>query len=319
MPPMSNGSPTLIISYDCEGKWGMADLLCPYYDEVLTRENLISAYEQLLQLHDAYDVKATWAFVGMMTQNRDEFPAGRDWLEDGLKVLDGLNLPDYDERRVGLKANLEEKEGWFHPETLKLVESDGRHEIGSHSYCHRFFDVSEVSREEFVQDLELVRQLPAFGDRQLSYIYPRNQVGYPEELGRNGFVNYRELYESKLYRLGRAGRVLSEFNLWNPPQPHAKPGSVVAIAPGHFLNWRKGARRRVPAAVTKARWRRMLRETVKNGGVLHLWSHPHNFIDGEGMYDLLAAIMKEAAPYIRSGELKNPTMLEYSMERLSAE
>jgi len=84
-----------------------------------------------------------------------------------------------------------------------------------------------------------------------------------------------------------------------------------------MLNWRSGARRALPASWTARSWRETLDAAVRNGRVAHLWSHPHNFVTGEGMFELLEAILKDAAPRVRSGELWNPTMREYAKAALS--
>ena len=62
-----------IISFDCESKWGMADNLSSVHDEMLTNENLIKIYQELIQLLDAYNMPATFGFVGALTMESKFF------------------------------------------------------------------------------------------------------------------------------------------------------------------------------------------------------------------------------------------------------
>ena len=67
---MAEGSVTF--SFDCEGKWGMTDIPTPW-DIDLTRTNLLKAYEFILDTLNEYDIPATFAFVGALTETREEF------------------------------------------------------------------------------------------------------------------------------------------------------------------------------------------------------------------------------------------------------
>jgi len=51
----------------------------------------------------------------------------------------------------------------------------------------------------------------------------------------------------------------------------------------------------------------MLQTAAIDGGMVHVWSHPHNFITGERELELFENIVREAAPYIRSGQIENLT------------
>ena len=94
-------------------------------------------------------------------------------------------------------------------------------------------------------------------------------------------LSRRDVIEARLAD-GRqivAASLAAEFNTHPSPQPE-EPGdrTLIAIPPGYFFNWRFGARRRVPREVTVARWSNLLRRTAREGGVAHLWLHPHNLI-----------------------------------------
>ena len=71
---------------------------------------------------------------------------------------------------------------------------------------------------------------------------------------------------------------------------------MVAIPAGFFFNWRFGLRRIVPPAVTELRWRNLLNRCAREGGVVHLWLHPHNLITGPGTAPVLSSVPVPRAP-----------------------
>ena len=60
---MKNDNGIVTLSFDCEGRWGMADRNHAWLSE-LTTENLTEAYEYILETLSKYNIGATFAFVG---------------------------------------------------------------------------------------------------------------------------------------------------------------------------------------------------------------------------------------------------------------
>ncbi|SVE06845.1 uncharacterized protein METZ01_LOCUS459699, partial [marine metagenome] len=56
-----------ILSFDCEGKWGMADIIDNNIDSSITNQNLTMAYRSILALLDKHKIKGTFAFVAALT------------------------------------------------------------------------------------------------------------------------------------------------------------------------------------------------------------------------------------------------------------
>lgn len=307
---MSAGRPAFIVSFDCEGHWGMMDHLEEHGR--LTSAALEAAYERLLALLERHGITATFAFVGAFTMSEEEAraklplfteagPAGRRWLEPFLRDLEA--------RRT---------DGWFAPDAAAAVRRAGRHELAAHGFTHLPLVEGEIGLPELDRELAGVRQASVFsGAGELTLVYPRNQVGFAGELASRGYAGYRDTLARP--RHGRAPRwrhLLDEVNPFPSAQPHLPPAGGVAVVPaGRMLNWRSGARGAIPAAWTTALWRRTLEDAARGGAVAHLWSHPHNFVTGRDMFELLEAVLEEAAARVRSGELWNPTMLEYSRAR----
>lgn len=278
----------------------------------LATADLEEAYERLLALLDRRRVKATFAFVGAFAMSEEEAraksslfteagPLARRWLEPFTADLQA--------RRV---------DGWFAPGAVAAVKRAGPHELGSHGFSHLPLVEGEIDAADLARELASVRETAAFeGEKDLTLVFPRNRIGFVRELGRHGFVGYRDtLAVRRSERSPRWRHLIDEVN----PFPSAQPGTaaedgVARIPAGRMLNWRSGTRGAIPIAWTASLWRRTIDDALRTGGVAHLWSHPHNFITGRDMYDLLDEVLKDAAPRIRAGELWNPTMREYALSR----
>lgn len=305
---MKPSRPTFIVSLDCEGHWGMMDRLDAHGR--LSTADLNSAYARLLALLDKHGIKATFAFVGAFAMSEEEAraklplftetgPATRRWLTPFMKDLEA--------RRA---------DGWFAPGAAAAVKSAGPHELGSHGFCHLPLVEGEIGPEDFDRELDSVRKTAAFaGEKELTLVYPRNRIGFVSGLARHGFLGYRDsLVVRKHERSSRWRHVLNEVNPFPSAQePAGTSVGVARIPAGRMLNWRSGARRAIPIAWTARLWRRTIEDALRTGGVAHLWSHPHNFVTGRDMYELLDEVLKAAAPRVRSGELWNPTMREYAL------
>ena len=122
---------TFILSFDCEGKWGLADHLSAGLEAQLNNAALNDVYRRLLALLAQYDLPATFAFVAAHTLSPAESQAhpellppltgpAQRWLTSSQQALDRGEV-----------------DGWLNPRALALVAAAGQHEIASHS--HRTF------------------------------------------------------------------------------------------------------------------------------------------------------------------------------------
>jgi len=304
-----------IVSLDCEGKWGMADRSDIPWVRDLTNERLAEAYSALVTLLARHGIDATFAFVGALTLSAEEARENPGWFEPC--PIDGKDWL----RHWRLHFERGDHDGWFVPELLDIVRSRGDHEIGTHGFLHIPLDEGSVSAAVFSEDLRRSRTVAAWrGYEPRTLIYPRNRIGHVSRLSELGIVGYREALYAGDRRPSRLLRSLAaEINVLDSPQRDAPSrNGLVPVPPGHILNWRYGARARIPASVTVRRWRHMLEQAAGRGGVVHLWSHPHNFISGDGMLELLDAILEAAAEHVREGSLETMTQYGYSMRALQA-
>ncbi|MFL6727006.1 MAG: hypothetical protein ACJ8FS_10910 [Sphingomicrobium sp.] len=300
-----------IISLDCEGKWGMADNLKPYHHEYLTDAALARAYERLVRLLGGYQVPATFAFVMafvLTPEEREQFSS--DLVGDDP---DPWLLAYREQTKSG------HSQGWHVPAALDIVRAaTPSHEIACHSFCHRPLGDRSISAGGANAELGAAKAVGRLKSLSLeTFVFPRNEVGHLAELRAHGFIGYRERLRRPKGRLGRALSLAEELNLWAPSQQQSTiADGIVPIPSGRFLNWRFGARSLVPTIATVRRWRHQLRDAVANGGVVHLWLHPHNLITAPATESLLQRVLAEVADMRDSGQLRIVTQRDYCRETI---
>lgn len=301
--------PMFIMSLDCEGKWGMADGLQSYHHRLLTSDRLEGAYRQLLAMLDRHGIAATFAFVmafALDEEERRQFP-----MLDEAKNADDPWLRHYWD---SLKAG--QGDGWHLPKALEMVRSAGAHEIASHSFCHRPFGDSSLDPAGAAAELAAAEQAARLKQVELkTLVFPRNEVGNLPAVRAAGYLGYRQRLQR---RGGRIAALLEEFDTRRRPQPPTPAvDGLVPIPPGHFFNWRFGLRKLVPPAVTVARWRGQLERCARDGGVVHLWLHPHNLLTGPGTSSVLSDVLAYVGQLRDARSLDVLTQQEYC-ERIIA-
>lgn len=307
------GPPTFIMSLDCEGKWGMADILQPYHQRDFTTAKLTGAYRQLLAMLSRYDIPATFAFVMAFTltaAERRHFP-----------ILDpGQNRDDRWLRHYWQDHEAGHGDGWHCPEALDLVRETGVHEIASHSFCHRALGDGAIDAAGAAEELAFADAAAKLKSLELkTLVFPRNEVGNLPAVRSAGYLGYRSRNPRPGGRRGQAMAWLEEFAIGRRPQdPLDDRDGLVAIPPGYFFNWRFGLRKLVPPQVTKLRWRNQLHQCARNGGVVHLWLHPHNLVTGPGTAPVLSAVLAEVAKLRDQGRIAVLTQRDYCERRRAA-
>ncbi len=300
--------PAFILSLDCEGLWGFPDILTDQLRSQFTNRRLSNCYSRLINLLEEYRLKATFAFVGAFTLFEDDLQHCHDWFE---------NLPERGKRWV--QPFLDDAargsfDGWLNPGAFETVKSAGVHEIACHGFTHQVLSPDSIPLDEFFYEMQGVRWwLQAKELQTLStFIDPRNAVGYAPQLSEFGFKGYRDGVDYSVPgSLDRLRGLARELNVWGRSQPRPALHDPIVIPSGFFLNWRSGAREWVPVGVTVARWESMLKHAMRKGGVVHLWSHPHNFVTGSYQFELLESILEMVRKYVSAGDIVNLTQHEY--------
>jgi peptidoglycan/xylan/chitin deacetylase (PgdA/CDA1 family) len=297
-----------IVSLDCEGKWGMADKLQPYHHRALTDAALARVYDDIVDMFGRHDIPATFAFVLAFVMNEAERAKFAHLFEVDDRQTGGWLSYFRDARRAG------KVDGWFQPRALDSVQRHAQHEIACHGFCHRSLADGALSPDQARDELdaaELVAQHKGLTLR--TFVYPRNKVGNLEVLAEKGYLGYRAERPHPPGRRARLRALAEELNLWPRPEEAIAPGpgQVTCIPAGFFFNWRFGPRRAVPGRVTVRRWKTLLERTAANGGVAHLWLHPHNLITAPDTRETLEPVLAHAAALRATRGLKIVTQETY--------
>lgn len=295
-----------ILSFDCEGKWGVADELNSRYARELTDEKLRQAYRWIVDLLDEFRIEATFAFVGAFAQS----PQGFSRLRSPIEEL-GRQFPDY------LQPVLREIDqgtsgGWHGEHLLDLVgNARGSHEIGLHGVTH--VPWTSMDRQSAKAEMAMFDTLEGPVGQGRTFVYPRNLVAHSDVLAEHGFAGFRTARVPR----SRASSLLSELNLFETPEHPSRSNGIVHIPAGFFLNWRHGLRALVPPAVTRARARRLLNAAARDNGIVHYWLHPENIVSAPATLQLLRMLIREVAEAREAGRCEVLTQLAYCRNQQS--
>jgi peptidoglycan/xylan/chitin deacetylase (PgdA/CDA1 family) len=292
-------SAQFILSFDCEGKWGVADLLSKRHSNDLSDERLRFAYREIVGMLDEFDIRATFAFVGLFSQSSAEFAQLRPAIEPLRHASPGflgMALQDIDSCAG---------DGWHGDHLLaEVAESNLGHEIALHGVTHVPWPTmfEPLARLE----MELAAQLSGPIRNSRTFVYPRNQVAHSNVLQDAGLAGFRTARNRS-----RLVSLLSEFNIFQRPDHYAPANGLVRIPPGFFLNWRSGLRAAVPIAMTRLRVRRLLDTAGKSGGIVHFWLHPENIASSPSTLGVLRALLAEVASAREAGACNVLTQLDF--------
>lgn len=294
-----------ILSLDCEGKWGVADLLNAAFHRDLSDERLRAAYRDIVDLLDEFAISATFAFVGAFAQPTAKFRE----IGDGLREL-ATKAPDY----LGpALADLDHgsRQGWHGEWAVDEVSSAvTTHEIALHGMTHvPWADVDDT----FIRaELALWRSMSGHVQHSRTFVFPRNSIAHLDRLAEAGIEGYREARP----QVSRVRSLLSEFYPWPAPDPDPeRQHGMIAIPAGRFVNWQHGPRRLVPRALSAARAARMLRSANRDDGVVQYWLHPENLASAPATIEVLRDVLRLVADLRDRGGCKVMTQAQYCADR----
>lgn len=290
-------SGAFVISLDLELHWGVCDRedsLTDYRDNLLEVRNIVP---RLLELFSEFDIRASWATVGMLFfETREELiahlPDTRPGYADSrLSAYKYLDLVGDNETDDPLH---------FAPSLIKKVDATEGQEVASHTFSHFYCLEKGQSVDSFEADIEAAIRAAERRNIELkSLVFPRNQCNleYLSVLEDYGFRAYRGnppawMYEAirheqeNLFR--RGFRLIDSYIPLTSPEGSEDTGvnsgsrhKPVNISGNRFL------RPYFPTleGLEEIRFRRIQREmrhAAEQGTIYHLWWHPHNFGENPG-------------------------------------
>jgi len=311
---MTSSTSTFVLSFDCEGKWGMASDPAMVDTHQIGNQSLKQAYESIFQILEQLGIPATFGIVGLFAQGVDAFNDFEKSFGSNSAYQAWFKHP----KMAFQKGNTD---GWFYPSLIEDIQRFGIHEISSHSYTHLPFHNESVTREIISGEFQLMKNFLSTKSVQLeTFIYPRNQVAHTDLLCEFGIKGYRDSSPNQSAYGSKFKSLLDEINIYRSSESHSMSESPIRIPAGYFLNWRSGPRLLVPPRITIRRFNHLLDHAEKTNGVVHMWLHPHNLITGKEQVKLFEQVLKSVSHRQQNDQLKVLTMAEYcrSIEQSSA-
>jgi len=302
---MTTGKSQFILSFDCEGKWGMASDPSMVDTHIIGDSSLQWAYQQIFESLKSFNIPASFGVVGLFAQDLSAFEA--------FDATHGSN-PAYESWFQNPKTAFStgSMDGWFYPTLIEDIKRFKIHEVSSHSYTHLPFHNEFVTRETVENELLTMNQFMQTKDVSLqTMIYPRNQVAHTDLLPIFGISGYRDSNDSDSAYGSKIRTLVNEFNIFSKSSAHSQYEAPVKISAGYFLNWQNGPRLIIPPTITVRRFNHLLDHAEKTGGVVHMWLHPHNLITGKNQVQLFNRVLQSVAQRQSQGSLSVLTMGQY--------
>ena len=277
-----------MLSLDFELHWGVRDHKAvdgPYAANLLGAREAVPA---MLRTFADYDVACTWATVGFL------FAKGGDELQSWRPA----RRPRYADPRLDPYAEPvghDEASDPLHfaPSLIARIAAAPRQEVATHTHSHYYCLEDGGDAEAFAADLAAARVAAAArGATVRSIVYPRNQrnPAYDDVLRDAGIIAFRGTPAGRVHRARRGSetrlrhRVLRTADGFSPVGPSylqrwedvPQASGLCDVAASFFLR-PQDPRLRALEPLRMARLRRAMKEAARDGRLVHLWWHPHNF------------------------------------------
>lgn len=298
-----------IQSYDCEGLWGVADLVNAHSRESLSSVRLAEVYDSLLALLDQFHLPATMAWVGMFALPSSAYEGVLPLLKQLHARCPGYLDSFFSDLESG-RAN-----HWNGAACLARVQERARLlEIGFHGFSHIPWDWPGFDSSAAKLEVAGMAQVAAgCGLPFNTFVFPRNAVNHIDVLQTSRVIGYRAARQPR----SRFRRLLGEFSPWPTADAHSRPsdrsGDLVPIPAGDFFSTQFGLRRIIPSKITVARWRSIIDSAIKRSGVAHLWLHPENLALASEGVSVLGEVLSYVARARDAGNLEVLTMSDYCL------
>ena len=277
-----------IISLDFELQYGVEDHDLDYLKQY--KKNILGVRQvipKILSLFDEFDMRATWAIVGMLlAESKDELFAFMptdvpQYTNSDLSVYNYLdrigNNEDEDKCHYGLSL------------ARKILNVPGQ-EIATHTFSHMYCNDMILVNNAMVEDLVLAKKITRekLGVDPVSIVFPRNQINESciTVLSDLGFTAYRgcpspavynspqNTYDIRFRRLMDSYFMIygSKTQKWGD----VYSGGVCNVAASSFLrpySEKFSFMEKLKMNVIK----RSMEYAAVRGEAFHLWWHPHNF------------------------------------------
>ena len=287
---MGKSQSAFVVSLDFELHWGICDRENALTDYRPNLERVREVIPRLLDVFEAFEIRATWATVGFLFYKSKEemlehLPEMRPgYVDRKLSAYEYLDLVGDDERDDPLH---------FAPSLIEEIKRRQGQHVGSHTHSHFYCLEKGQHKEAFEADIEKAVEIAGRrGIEVESLVFPRNQLNpdYIPILEKHGIVTYRGNPPAWMYEAMRGEEATLAhrgFRLLDAYLPvrgliesktatNGKGLPAVNIPATRFLRPYFPTLRGLEA-IRLRRIKGEMREAARDGRVYHLWWHPHNF------------------------------------------
>lgn len=304
-----------VLSLDLELCWGDVDKPKKLQENKGYYEEARDCIKKLLELFEKYNLSATWAAVGhlLLTEcsgegemkhgdiPRSSYPwYQKDWFEE---------CPCSSQQEAPL---------WYGQDIIRNIKACSVYqEIACHSFSHIPFGDQNTRRDTVQGELfNCIRAAEALDIKLKSFVFPRNLIGYIDELKKFGFEAFRgaepSWYQSFPKKLQKICHMADQLLAITPPVvlPEVKEGLYDIPASMLYLPM-NGFRGFIPVSFRIRKAQKGIRKAIRQKKIFHIWFHPFNIATNkEKLLYGLEEILKEVQSCREKGLLETRSMGE---------
>lgn len=308
-----------VLSLDVELSWGVVDKPHKLKENKRYYEQSRDCIDKIITLLEKYDISATWAVVGHLFLKECNAAEGKKHSDIPRSTYPWYSGDWFDESPC---TNEEEAPLWYGRDIIKKIAGcKVRQEIACHSFAHIPYGDENTKRAAVRADLsKCVAEAEKAGLKLRSFVFPRNNVGYIDELKNFGFEAYRGAeplwYRGFPSKPKKLCHIIDQLFAISPPVSNPEYEQGLYNIPGSMLyRSMDGIRSLLPVGSKVYKAKKGINKAIRDKKVFHLWFHPYNIATNpERLLYGLEEIFKEVQRRRENGELETKSMDEMSME-----
>lgn len=280
----------IVLSLDFEMMWGNLDQWTAegYGASNVAQVRLV--IEKLLDMLEKYDVKATFATVGLLM-----LPDKKAMLAHFPK-----DIPNYQNVKSPFNKDFvnsiddENEKLYFAYDVINKLKHSSHVEIGTHTFGHFYCWEDGQTLSQFESDIEMAIEVAKKNNIKLnSIVFPRNQVSdeYLNVCSAHGINVYRgnarkyfeksssflKRIRQRVLRLVDSYVNIGGFSSYAQPEiKKLKDGLIINVPASRILR-PYSPKLAFAETLRLSRIKNEIIHAAKNHEIYHLWWHPHNF------------------------------------------
>lgn len=304
-----------VLSLDVELCWGTIDKPDKLKNTIKYYTQSRDCIEKILKLVEKYNISATWAVVGHLFLKECNSINGQKHSDIPRSTYPWYSKDWFEESPC---TNEEDAPLWYGQDIIKMITNcKVRQEIACHSFAHIPYGDENTKRETVQADLSnCIQEAEKEGLKLRSFVFPRNNVGYIDELKNYGFEAYRGAeptwYRGFPNKRRKVCHIIDQLLAISPPVSLPKYEQGIYNIPGSmFYRPTDGIRNLIPINLKINKAKKGIKKAIRDKKVFHLWFHPFNIATSqEKLLYGLEEIFKEVQKRRENGELETKSMDE---------